>query len=392
MSRYAEGRPGGARPDAGPEGLCGDEAWSRSQPPPGPAPTLQVRARVPHRGLDVDESFAGPGVSALVGPNGAGKSTLLAVVAGLLRAPGAEVVVGERVLQDGVTWIPAHRRGVTLLGQDPLVFPHLDVRTNVAFGPRARGLSRRAADAVAAKWLERVGAADLARQRGDRLSGGQAQRVALARALAAEPAVLLLDEPLSALDVDVAAQMRQVLRAVLHDSGVRALLVTHDPLDVAGLAHDVTVLEGGRVAERGTVAEVLGAPRSGFGARLAGRTLVRGRAVGPDAIELADGTRVHGRGPVPVGAAAVALWDPADVAVHVGTVTGSPRTVIPARVADLAARSGAVRLTADTASGIRLAADVTPLAVAELGLRPGVPVSLAVKAQNVRLLPAPGDG
>lgn len=352
---------------------------------------LQVRVEVPERGVVIDETFDGAGVSALVGPNGAGKSTVLEVVAGLLRPHRCHVVLGDRVLvdTDAGTWLPPHRRRVALLGQDPLAFPHLDVRGNVAFGLRAQGIPRREAGVRADEWLERLDIAHLARRRGSELSGGQAQRVALARALAVQPDLLLLDEPLSALDVEVAADVRHVLRDLLHGSATRVLLVTHDLLDVVSLAHDVTVVEAGRVTERGPAVELLDAPRSPFAARFVGRNLLRGVVIAPGQVRLPDGLVVHGRGDLPVGAEAVALCDPADVAVHVGPVTGSPRTVIPALVTELATHAGTVRLWARTPSGVRVGADVTALACAELGLRPGSPVTLAVKAQAVRILPAP---
>lgn len=241
---------------------------------------MRVRGRVQARGVDVDLEVGGGEVLALLGPNGAGKSSVLGMLSGLLVPDEGRVTVGERVLLDtaaGVA-VPAHARGVGVLTQDPVLFPHLSVLANVAFGPRCARRSRAAAAAAARDWLAALGVADLADRRPAQLSGGQAQRVGLARALAVEPAVLLLDEPLAALDVEVAAQLRPLLRRVARESGRTTLIVTHDLLDVLALADRVAVLHEGRVVELGSTTEVLRAPRSPFAARLAGVNLVRGRA------------------------------------------------------------------------------------------------------------------
>ena len=216
---------------------------------------------------------------ALLGPNGAGKSTLLGVLAGLVRPDHGRVVLDGEVLTDvgpgrpGLMVAP-HARRTALLGQDALLFPHLDALENVAFGPRSAGTARRTARADAQRWLDEVGVGELSGRRPSQLSGGQAQRVAVARALAADPRVLLLDEPMAALDVAVQPALRQMLRRVLADR--TAIVVTHDPLDALLLADRVVVLEAGRVVEDGPSREVLSRPRSAFAARLAGLNLVRG--------------------------------------------------------------------------------------------------------------------
>ena len=272
---------------------------------------LHVAVTVADRGLDVDFTVAAGEVMALLGPNGAGKSTTAAVLAGLLQADHAVVRVGERVLTDterGVA-VAVHARRVGLLAQDPLLFPHLTVLGNVAFGIR----DRRDRMDQARGWLDRVGADDLADRRPGELSGGQAQRVALARALAAEPDVLVLDEPLAGLDVAGAAAVRAPLRRGLADGVRPVVLITHDLLDVLALADRVLVLEDGRVAESGPVAGVLAAPRSRFGARFAGVNLVRGAMSGPGELRTgiapASGQIWHGvpADDLPVQAAAVAV-------------------------------------------------------------------------------------
>ncbi|GEO94450.1 ATP-binding cassette domain-containing protein [Kocuria turfanensis] len=213
--------------------------------------SLDVTARLRARDLDVTVSVADGQTLALTGPNGAGKSSLLAVVAGLLVPDTGRAVLDGRVLFDldaagRGPWVPAHDRGVVLLAQDPLLFPHLSVLENVAFGPRSRGAGRRRARAAAVQWLEAVGAAPLAHRRPAALSGGQAQRVAVARALAADPRLLLLDEPFASLDSTAAPALRELLRRVL--AGRMAVVVTHDPADVEALADAEVRLEHGRVA------------------------------------------------------------------------------------------------------------------------------------------------
>lgn len=212
-------------------------------------------------------------VLAVLGPNGSGKSTLLDVVAGLLPPQRGTVTWRGRALStaSGHLVPPAARR-VGLLGQDPLLFPHLSVRENVAFGLRAR--RDRDALVVADRWLERLGATDLAARRPGQLSGGQAARVALARALAAGPEVLLLDEPLAALDAAAAPELRQLLGEVLTETGLTTILVSHAVLDAALLADQVAVLREGEIVEQGARAEVLGAPRTEFTAAFVGVNLV----------------------------------------------------------------------------------------------------------------------
>jgi molybdate transport system ATP-binding protein len=364
---------------------------------------LQLRAVVARRHLDVDISVSAGEVLAVLGPNGAGKSTALHVIAGLVRPDEGVVRLGDRVLTDtaaGVN-VPTHDRRVGLLLQDPLLFPHMSVAANVAFGPhgsRPRWRPARAnTKATALRWLRAVDAERFADRKPRQLSGGQAQRVAIARALAAEPEVLLLDEPLAGLDVAAAAGIRAVLRSVVARTGCAVILVTHDLLDVFALADRVLVLESGRVAETGPVADVLAAPRSHFGARIAGINVVNG-TVG------ADGS-LHARAgahwqvtPAPQlddqlteGRDAVAVFPPTAVAVYRDRPHGSPRNTVEVTVAVLDVRGSAVLVRGqeepDGAPG--LAAEVTVEAATELRLTPGDRVWFSVKAHEVTLYPAP---
>ncbi|EHK87661.1 sulfate/molybdate ABC transporter ATP-binding protein [Saccharomonospora azurea] len=335
------------------------------------------------------------GVLAVLGPNGAGKSTVLSCLAGLVRAERARVRLGERVLDGDGVHVPPHRRGVGLLAQTALLFPHLSVLDNVAFAPRSQGAPRARARDVARRWLAEVEAEDLADRTPTELSGGQAQRVALARALAGDPELLLLDEPLAALDVDAAPAVRGLLRRVLRDGGRRltTVLVTHDPLDALTLSDHVAVLAQGRIVERGPTREVLASPRTAFTARLVGMNLVAGVAVrsgATAAVRTASGLRFFG---VPAhdlddGDAAVAVFEPGAVAVHPrnAEVGGSPRNVVDAVVTAVEPHGPVVRLR----TGEGISADLTPASVADLGLDPGTPVRLAVKAAAVSLHAAVG--
>ncbi|TRW47249.1 ABC transporter permease [Georgenia yuyongxinii] len=364
-------------------------------PPRVPATPISVHASVPERDIYLDVEVPGGGVLAVLGPNGAGKSTLLGLLSGLVRPGAGTVRIGARTVAGPDAWVAPHARRVSLLAQEALLLPHLDALGNVAFGPRATGTPRAAARGVAQAALDRVGVAHLAGRRTHQLSGGQAQRVALARALAPEPDVVLLDEPLSALDVDAAVAMRQALRTVLRESGRTAVLVTHDLLDVLALADDVVVLEAGRVVEQGPVLEVLTRPRSAFAARLAGVNLVAG------SLRLGDadgGAVVAEPGPLVLHGLVdpacrpdervAATFSPRAVSVHRDPPGGSPRNTVPVVVASLEHLGELVRVHAGTADGHRLAADITPAAVAALELDAGAAALFTVKAAEVAIFPA----
>lgn len=355
---------------------------------------LHVEATVAGRGLDVGFSVAAGEVLAVLGPNGAGKSTTAAVIAGLVPADRAVVRVGHRVLTDtrrGVA-VPTHDRQIGLLHQDPLLFPHLSVLGNVEFGARRRA-GRRQARADARRWLEMVGCTELADRRPREISGGQAQRVALARALAADPEVMLLDEPLAGLDVRGAAALRSVLREALTGGSRPTVLITHDLLDVLALADRVLVLEDGRTAESGPVGQVLAAPRSAFGARIAGLNLVRGVLAGPGLLRTPAGQLWHGSGAgeAATGDDVVAVFPPAVVAVYRDEPQGSPRNRVCAPIAEVEVSGAVVRVrTGEQADGLPgLAADVTPEAVAELRLGIGETIWFSVKTQSVALYAVP---
>jgi len=332
---------------------------------------------------DVDASFeVGAGQTiALLGENGAGKSTLLSVAAGLLRPDRGRVVLdGDTVLdtEAGIDLAP-HRRGIALLAQDALLFPHLSVLENVAFGPRSAGTSRRAAHVQAQHWLDQVGVGELADRRPGERSGGQAQRVAVARALAADPRLLLLDEPMASLDVEVRPALRQTLRRVLADR--TTVIVTHDVLDALLLADRVVVLDNGRVVEDGDTRVVLTRPRSRFAARLAGVNLLSGTWTG-DHVALDDGGGVvYGIAAEPLpqpGDRVVATFKPHAVAVYRDLPQGSPRNSFGVRIDELEPLGDLIRLRTE-----QLSADVTLQAVADLDLVPGTWAAFSVKATEI---------
>jgi molybdate transport system ATP-binding protein len=230
--------------------------------------------------LDVALRVPAGSTTAVVGPNGAGKSTLLRALAGLAPLTAGRVALDGRVLEDpagSAARIPAEGRGIGVVFQDHLLFPHLSALANVAFGPRAHGVARAVAEERARALLDRLGIAHLADRRPAALSGGQSQRVALARALVLEPALLLLDEPMAALDAGTRLDVRELLADELRRFGGAAVLVTHDPVDALALADRIHVLEDGREVQEGAPAEVAARPATAYVARLVGMNRLTGR-------------------------------------------------------------------------------------------------------------------
>ena len=353
------------------------------------------------RDVDVDLEVGAGRTAALIGPNGSGKSTVCEVVAGLLDADGGRVRLGERLLDGPGGFVPAGRRGVALLSQSPGVFGRMSALDNVAFGPRCRRVGVRAARARARAELAAVGADHLADRRGSQLSGGQSARVALARALATDPALLVLDEPMAALDVTARAQMRALVARRTAEQGLTVLVVTHDILDVTALADDVIVLQEGRVAEYGSAAEVLTAPTSDFAARLTGTSVLTGTLEGDPAspaLRLENGALVTGRpgedwGRAAAGGPGLALVPPDAVALYPASEDGavphgSPRNTLTVTATDLERSGALVTVSLRTEADQCLTAAVTAGAVAELGIKAERRLEAVVKAVQVRVLPA----
>ncbi len=339
--------------------------------------------------LDVDMSVPTGGVVAVVGPNGAGKTTLLRALAGLQPLDAGRVVLDGEVLEDTGTsagtsaYVPPERRPVGVMFQDDLLFPHLNAVENVAFGLRCRGVGTRESRRVASGWLERIGLADHASALPAALSGGQARRVALARALATEPRLLLLDEPLAALDASTLPETRRALRQHLDGyDGIR-VVVTHDPVDAGALADHVMVVERGRVVQTGTLAEISARPRSRYVADLVGVNLLEGTAVA-GGVELAGGGYlvVPGTEPGPV----FVVIHPRAVTLNRDPPGGTPRNVW--RGVALGVEREGERARVVVGGDVPVVAEITAAAVEELRLDEGGDVWVAVKATEVGVYPA----
>ncbi|KIE25700.1 ABC transporter ATP-binding protein [Streptomyces sp. MUSC 125] len=345
-------------------------------------PGLSARLVVERDAFQLDVSLtAAPGdVVALLGPNGAGKTTALRALAGLIPLSEGHLRLDGTSLEH----VPPESRPVGVVFQDYLLFPHLSALDNVAFGPRCRGAGKTAARAQAAAWLERMGLADHADTKPRHLSGGQAQRVAVARALATRPRLLLLDEPLAALDARTRLEVRAQLRRHLAEFEAVAVLVTHDPLDAMVLADRLVVVEHGHVVQEGAPSDIARRPRTDYIAQLVGLNLYRGRADG-HVVRLDAGPSITTTedlsGPVFVA------FPPSAVTLFGDRPTGaSARNLWRCEVAGLESHGDQVR--ADLTGRFPLAADLTTVAAAELDLHPGAAVWATVKATQTHAYPA----
>jgi molybdate transport system ATP-binding protein len=317
---------------------------------------------------------------ALLGPNGAGKSTVLRAIAGLTPLARGRIGLDATAWDTADVFVPPADRSVGAVFQSYRLFEHLDARENVAFGLRARGVSRRQARAAADVALERLGVAGIAGRYPADLSGGQAQRVAVARALVIEPAVVLLDEPMAALDVSARSLIRHELAGWLADVAACRLLVSHDPVDAHVLADRVVVLEGGSVTQRGALSELAGAPRTAYVADLVGTNLVRGELSG-GALQV-DGADIVHVGPhdAPDGPA-IATIRPAAIVLHREHPEGSARNVWRASVEAVERGEGRVRVRLGGVMG--LVAEVTDAGFVSLDVGVGDAVWASVKASEI---------
>ena len=380
----------------------------------GEGVAVRVAGTVAARGWDVDAELRPGLVTAVVGHNGAGKSTLAQVITGTLRVDSGTVSIGERVVDDSATFVPARRRGVAMVSQAPCIFTHMSVLSNVAFPLRVRRVGRAQARAVALEQLRAVGIADLAHKRASDLSGGQAARVAIARALVFRPEVLILDEPTAALDVEATAQVSAVLRERLAGAGITTLLVSHDIAEVLSLASHLIVMGEGRIVEEGEPARVLASPASVFAARLAGLNIVSGAPVsrpGMVGVRVGDGTLwaadLSGYGSGSAGVAEAVAGDADDSAARGGRgqldrvaltflpeavalsreeAHASPRSVLPGVVAGIDVDGSLVSVRVALAEGVVVTARVTAAAWSELGLGVGDRLWVSVKATQVRAI------
>ena len=381
----------------------------------GKGVAVRVAGTVAARGWDVDAELRPGLVTAVVGHNGAGKSTLAQVIAGTLRLDQGSVRIGERVVDDDATFVPARRRGVAMVSQAPRIFTHMSVAANVAFPLRARGAGRAQAREAALEQLRAVGIDDLAHKRASDLSGGQAARVAIARALVFHPEVLILDEPTAALDVEATAQVSAVLRQRLTGAGITTLLVSHDIAEVLALASHMIVMGDGRVVEEGEPARVLASPSSVFAARLARLNIVAGPIVtrpGMVGVPVGEGelwaADLSGFDAGGAGVADAVSGDVADDVASGGSSQGgrvaltfspeavalsreeahaSPRSVLPGVASGIDVDGSLVSVRVALAEGVSVTSRVTASAWADLGLGVGDSLWVSVKATQVRAIP-----
>jgi molybdate transport system ATP-binding protein len=380
----------------------------RTRGDPGASPdregdTLVMSGRVERDSFTLEADLrAAPGeILAVLGPNGAGKTTLLRALCGLDPLSDGAITLGALTLDDTATntFVPAEERPVALVFQNYRLFPHLDVRDNVAYAPRVQGAGRRQARAAADTWLERLDLSALAARRPHQISGGQAQKVALARALAAEPRLLLLDEPLSALDARTRLDVRAQLRAHLEVFTGPVLIITHDPLEAMIMADRLLVIEHGRVVQQGTPAQVARQPATQYVARVVGLNLYAGTldpATGRVALD-EGGTLTVTWGDDPVAQAQAGQptsrvlvgLRPSAITIHTTRPThASPRNVWQGTVTSLELLTDRVRVQVDGSPPAL--ADISSAAVADLALRPGVGVWLSAKATETEAYPHPG--
>ena len=406
-------RPGRAAAPGAPSALS-SEASTALAGDVGEGADVRVAGTIAERGWKVDAELRPGLVTAVVGHNGAGKSTLAQVIAGTLRLDQGSARIGERVVDDAATFVPARRRGVAMVSQAPRIFTHMSVLANVAFPLRVRGVGRAQAREAALEQLRTVGIDDLAHKRASDLSGGQAARVAIARALVFRPEVLILDEPTAALDVEATAQVSSVLRQRLTGAGITTLLVSHDIAEVLALASHMIVMGDGRVVEEGEPARVLASPQSVFAARLAGLNILSGPIVtrpGMVGVSVGEGelwaADLSGFDSADAGRVDAVAGDAADDVASGGSGQGgrvaltfppeavalsreeshaSPRSVLPGVVAGIDVNGSLVSVRVTLAEGVSVTARVTASAWADLDLGVGDRLWASVKATQVRAI------
>ncbi len=345
-----------------------------------------VRLRRGPLDLQVQLDAADGETMVLLGPNGAGKTTLLSALAGLLPIDDGHITLDGVVLDDPAhgSWVATDRRSIGFVFQDHRLFPHLTALENVAFGLRTRGTRRGDARREARRWLEQMDLAARADARPRQLSGGEAQRVALARALAASPRLLLLDEPLAALDATTRIEVRRDLRRHLGGFTGPRVLVTHDPVDAMALGDRVAVLEDGHVAQAGTLTELWAAPRSRYVADLVGVNLYRGSLHGTQ-VTLPAGAELVVANDEDASGDVFAAVRPEAVALHRARPEGSPRNAWEGTVTTIDLDGHRARVHLEGA--IPISAEITQAALDDLALTPGAHAWVSVKATEVETYP-----
>lgn len=348
--------------------------------------SAQIALRLGTLDLQVDLDVKPGELLALLGPNGAGKSTVLRCLAGLVPLDSGRIALDDTVVDEpgADVFVDPEYRPVGFVFQDYLLFEHMTVLENVAYGLRARKVPKADARRTARDWIERVGLSDYANQRPGALSGGQAQRAALARALATNPRLLLLDEPLAALDVGTRSSVRRDLRRHLETfEGIR-IMVTHDPVDAYALADRVAVLDAGRIVQMGTLAEVTAHPRSRYVADLVGVNLVTG-VVRDGVLTTVTGAQVVIADALP--GSSFAVIRPHSIALaRESAAASSARNTWSGTIAEIDRLGDRVRVGIE--GQIPLTAEITVTALDALQLRPGDDIHATVKATDIEVYPA----
>ena len=352
---------------------------------------LALRKRLGEFALDAELTAPARGVLVLVGESGSGKTTLLRLVAGLLEPDDGRLAFGGRVLTEPATrtFVPAHERSIGWVPQDYALFPHLDVAANVGFGLRASGVRAEDVRARVDRALVRLGARELARRKPHELSGGQQQRVALARALVLEPEILLLDEPLAALDLTTRRTIRGELRRLFAELGCLTIFVTHSPAEGLAFGERIAVMEDGRITQLGTREELLKKPRTRYVADFIGTNLFAARVSFRDARGLAHLATASGEivaADVEHDGAVFAVVDPREVTVSLDPPHGSAQNVLVGPVIELEPEPpSGERVRVVLATTPPMVAELTRAAVESLGLREGREVIATFKASGVRV-------
>jgi molybdate transport system ATP-binding protein len=330
--------------------------------------------------LDIDTTISSGTVTAVLGPNGSGKSTLLRTLAGLQGIDSGEIHFGDRLVNAAPSiHVSPQDRSVGVVFQDYALFPHLTVAQNIAFGPRSLGASKKDAEMQSRAHMNSLGITELADRKPGQISGGQAQRVALARALATRPDLLLLDEPLAALD----AQTRESVRSEL-DRQIKAfagcvVFVTHDPLDAMLLADRVIVLENGVITQEGTPGELAARPATSYVASLMGVNLIRGQA--RDGVLHVDGGGVLHIPQHSLEGEVLAVLRPEAITLHISEPEGSARNVWGGTVSGLAPMHDRIRVSVEASPPV--VATITHASLADLKLTVGTSIWISAKTLNI---------
>ena len=335
--------------------------------------------------LEVDLEIAHGSTVAVLGPNGAGKSTLVGALAGVLPIDSGRITLGDDVLDDPREQIfvgPEHR-DIGIVFQDYLLFPHLTVADNVGFSLLASGLPKSEVTTMVDIWLERSGLTGVSDKKARELSGGEAQQVAVARAIMSGPRMLVLDEPMAALDATIRVEMRRRLEDHLNEFDGPRLLITHDATEAFLLADSIYVMEEGRVTQSGTADDIRLRPQTAYVADLAGSNLLRGSAAS-GGVDLGN-HRLHTAETSIQGPVLVTIH-PRAISLHSDRPQGSPRNVWETTIKRVENYGDRVRIQTD--GPVPLTVEVTPSAVEALAMAPGVRLWISIKATEIGVQPA----